>query len=118
MFFPHFFGFDKSPHKILCKKRINYFQSGETKRSINLKGSNLFMEKASKELLKEFVNSQHFTSTADIMNSMKELFSDVLSQVMEAELEEKLGYEKSERVSGNNETGIPKTIGTDTRKRQ
>ena len=48
------------------------------------------MEKASKELLKEFVNSQKFTSTTDIMNSMKELFSDVIQQVMEAELEEKL----------------------------
>ena len=35
------------------------------------------MEKASKELLKEFVNSQQFTSTTDIMNSMKELFSFV-----------------------------------------
>ena len=32
------------------------------------------------------------------MNSMKELFSDVLQTVMEAELEDKLGYEKSERV--------------------
>ena len=52
------------------------------------------MEKTSKELLKEFVNSQQFTSTTDIMNSMKELFSDVLQAVMEAELEEKLGYEK------------------------
>ena len=30
------------------------------------------MEKPSKELMKEFVNSQKFTSTADIMNSMKE----------------------------------------------
>ena len=66
------------------------------------------MEKTSKELLKEFVNSQHFTSTTDIMNSMKELFSDVLQQVMEAELEEKLGYEKSERVSNNAETGVSK----------
>ncbi len=47
------------------------------------------MEKPSKELMKEFVNSQRFTSTADIMNSMKELFSDILQQVMEAELEEK-----------------------------
>ena len=36
------------------------------------------MEKASKELLKEFVNSQKFTSAADIMNSMKELFSDLV----------------------------------------
>ena len=66
------------------------------------------MEKTSKELLKEFVNSQHFTSTTDIMNSMKELFSDVLQTVMEAELEETLGYEKSERVSDNNEKGMSK----------
>ena len=61
------------------------------------------MEKTSKELLKDFVSSQHFTSTTDIMNSMKELFSDVLQTVMEAELEDKLGYEKSERVSSNDE---------------
>lgn len=35
------------------------------------------------------MSSQHFTSTTDIMNSMKELFSDVLQTVMEAELEDK-----------------------------
>lgn len=63
------------------------------------------MEKASKELLREFVNSQHFTNTTEIMNSMKELFSDVLQQVMEAELEAKLGYEKSERMSERGESG-------------
>ena len=39
------------------------------------------MEKASKELLRDFVNSQHFTNTTDILNSMKDLFSDVLQQV-------------------------------------
>ncbi len=66
------------------------------------------MEKTSKELLKEFVSSQHFTSTTDIMNSMKELFSDVLQTVMEAELEDKLGYEKSERVSSNDEKTVLK----------
>ena len=66
------------------------------------------MEKTSKELLKEFVNSQQFTSTTDIMNSMKELFSDVLQTVMEAELEEKLGYEKSERLSDKAENGMTK----------
>ena len=63
------------------------------------------MEKASKEMLREFVNSQHFTSTTEIMDSMKELFSDVLQQVMEAELEEKLGYEKSERMTENAKSG-------------
>ena len=66
------------------------------------------MEKTSKELLKEFVNSQTFTSTTDIMNSMKELFSDVLQQVMEAELDEKLGYEKSERIAKDEENGCRK----------
>lgn len=48
---------------------------------------------------KEFVNGQHFTSTTDIMNNTKELFIDVPQTVMKARLEEKLGYEKSERVS-------------------
>ena len=66
------------------------------------------MEKTSKELLKEFVNSQNFTNTTDIMNSMKELFSDVLQTVMEVELEEKLGYEKSERVSNTGEENMSK----------
>lgn len=61
------------------------------------------MEKATKELLREFVNSQQFTSTTEIMNSMKELFGDVLQQVMEAELEAKLGCEKSERMSERSE---------------
>ena len=42
------------------------------------------------------------------MNSMKELFSDVLQQVMEAELEEKLGYEKSQRMSDINENNAHK----------
>ena len=63
------------------------------------------MEKASKELLRDFVNSHHFTNTTDILNSMKDLFSDVLQQVMEAELEETLGYEKSGHASENTESG-------------
>ena len=63
------------------------------------------MEKASKEMLREFVNSRHFTGTTEIMNSMKELFSDVLQQVMEAEPEEKPGYEKSERMAENAKSG-------------
>lgn len=69
------------------------------------------MEKASKELLQEFVNSQHFTSTMDTMNSMKELFSDVLQQVMEAELEETPGYEKSGLASKNMKSSKGKNCG-------
>lgn len=76
------------------------------------------MEKTSKEMLKEFVNSQHFTSTTDIMNSMKELFSDVLQTVMEAELEEKLGYEKANVCRIRAKTICRKITATDTRKRR
>ncbi|MGL5512328.1 MAG: IS256 family transposase, partial [Sporomusa sp.] len=59
-------------------------------------------------MMKEYVNSQHFESTADIMAAMKEMFADVLQQVMECELQEKLGYKKSERVSDNVENTVSK----------
>ena len=58
--------------------------------------------------MKEFVNSQKFESTADVMAAMKEIFGEVLQQVMECELEEKLGYEKSERVSEESEIAMSK----------
>lgn len=57
------------------------------------------MEKTPKEMLKAYVNSQKFNSTTEIMNAMKEMFRDVLQQVMESELDAELGYEKSQRMS-------------------
>ena len=45
-------------------------------------------------LLKEFVQSQHFTSTADIMQPMKDMFRDAIQQVMEVEMDEELGRER------------------------
>jgi len=60
------------------------------------------------ELMKEYVNSQKFSSTTEVMVAMKEMFKDVLQQVMECELDNKLGYEKSERISENDETAVSK----------
>ena len=54
------------------------------------------MEKAPAELMKEYVNSQKFTSTTEIMEAMKTMFGDVLQQVMEAELDTKLGKKAKE----------------------
>ncbi|MFU0832632.1 MAG: Mutator family transposase [Oscillospiraceae bacterium] len=62
------------------------------------------MSRVPAELLREYVNSQKFSSTADIMEAIKDMFRDVLQQVMESELEEKLGYEKSKRLSNVEET--------------
>ncbi len=59
------------------------------------------MSRTPVELMKEYVNSQKFSSTNEVMAAMKEMFKDVLQQVMESELENKLGYEKSERIAEN-----------------
>ena len=45
------------------------------------------MNVAPQELLKEYVKSQHFTSTAEIMTAMKEMFRDVVQTAMEVELD-------------------------------
>ena len=57
------------------------------------------MSMVPKELIKEYIKNESFTSTTDIMNAMKDLFKDVLQQVMECELDTALGYEKSQRLS-------------------
>ena len=54
--------------------------------------------KAPSELMKEYVQSQHFTSTAEIMAAMKEMFRDVVQTVMEIEMEETLGRERHQRA--------------------
>ena len=51
------------------------------------------MMTAPQELLKEYVKSQQFTSTAEIMTALKEMFRDVVQTVMEVELDEELGRE-------------------------
>ena len=60
------------------------------------------------EMMKEYINSQNFSSTTEVMVAIKEMFKDVLQQVMECELDNKLGYEKSERTSNNGESEMSK----------
>ena len=55
------------------------------------------MQSAPKDLLKEYVKSQQFSSTADIMQAMKEMFRDVIEQVMEVEMDDELGRERCQR---------------------
>lgn len=66
------------------------------------------MNSAPADLLKSYVQSQKFTSTTEVMEAMKDMFRDVIQQVMEGELEEDLGYEKSERVSKPDEHSVSK----------
>ena len=66
------------------------------------------MELTPKELMKQYVDSQNFTSTTEIMQAMKDLFRDAIQQVMESELDVELGYEKSERMSGSESANLSK----------
>ena len=56
------------------------------------------MQPVPQELLKQYVQSQQFTSTADIMSAMKEMFRDIIQQVMEVEMDEELGRERCQRA--------------------
>ncbi len=62
------------------------------------------MKTAPQEMLKECVKSQHFTSTAEIMTAMKEMFRDVVQTVMEVELDEELGRERCQRAEASETT--------------
>ena len=56
------------------------------------------MQSVPQDLLKEYVQSQHFTSTTEIMEAMKEMFRDVIQTVMEVEMDEELGREQIGRA--------------------
>jgi len=55
--------------------------------------------KLPKELIKEMVKEQKFTSTDQIMETIKDMFSDILQEVLQCEIDEQLGYEKHQRRS-------------------
>lgn len=57
--------------------------------------------KVPKELIKEYVKSEKFTNTTDIMESIKSLFADVLNEVLQCEMDEQLGYDKHERTESD-----------------
>ena len=60
------------------------------------------------DLMKEYVNSQKFNSTTEIMKAIKEMFREVIQAVMEGELDQELGYEKSQRESKGTVESEPK----------
>jgi transposase-like protein len=53
--------------------------------------------KIPKEVIREYIKGEKFTSTTDVMEAMKELFTSSLEEVLQCELDEKLGYDKHER---------------------
>ena len=66
------------------------------------------MKRIPREVIKELIQSEEFKSTGDIMEAIKAMFSDVLGEVMEAELDTALGYDKQERRGESAEESKPR----------
>lgn len=75
------------------------------------------MSNVSKEILREYINENHFTSVSEVLASMKDLFKDVIQEALEAEMDATLGYQKhnvSEKQGTNSRNGhSKKTIKTE-----
>lgn len=69
-------------------------------------------------MLKAYVDSQKFNSTAEIMDAMKEMLRDVLQQIMESELDAELGYGKVSVRWKRLSKVSPGIVAMGTRKRQ
>jgi Transposase and inactivated derivatives len=67
----------------------------------------------SKELLREYVKNQKFKSTGEVLESLKDIFKDVIQEVLEAEMDDHLGYDKHypEQTPGvNSRNGYSKKV--------
>lgn len=72
------------------------------------------MSMLTKEQVKEIVRGNNFESVADISAYLKEIFKDLIQEMLEAEIETSLGYAKSDiknKETDNSRNGYsPKTI--------
>ena len=80
---------------------MKVFDSVKNGNKNQIKKESKEMMRARQELLKEYVKSQDFTSTAEIMTAMKEMFRDVVQTAMEEELDEELGRERCQRAQAS-----------------
>ena len=69
------------------------------------------MSNISKEILRDYINEQKFTSPDEVLTAMKSMFRDVLQETLEAEMDSQLGYDKydiSEKQTPNSRNGYSK----------
>ncbi len=64
---------------------------------------------AAKEQIRQIISENNITSVADVYSLLKESFKDILQELMEAELDASLGYEKNHKgdLATDNKRDIP-----------
>ena len=67
-----------------------------------------------KEQIRQIISENNISSVADVYSLLKESFKDIPRELMEAELDASLGYEKNQkgdRITSNKRNGhSPKTL--------
>lgn len=75
------------------------------------------MSNLSKEVLRDYIKEQNFTSVDEVLAAMKDMFKDVLQEALEGEMDTHLGYDKyeiSDKQTENSRNGYSsKTIKTE-----
>ena len=80
------------------------------------------MSTLTKEQVKQIVQGNNFQSVTDVSAYLKDIFKDVIQELLEAELDVKLGYSKNDsenKVTDNSRNGYsPKTLKSEFREVQ
>lgn len=69
------------------------------------------MSSIPKEILRNYIKEQNFTSPDQVLSAMKDMFKDILQETLEAEMDTQLGYDKydvSEKQTVNSRNGYSK----------
>ena len=66
-----------------------------------------------KEQIRQIITENNFTNVADVYDYLKEGFKDILQELMEAEMDAVLGYEKNHKgdITSNNCKSQYKNVG-------
>ena len=60
------------------------------------------MTEGKRNIIYQFLEEYDIPSVEDIQDALKDLLGDTIKEMMEAEMDEHLGYEKSERSDNDN----------------
>lgn len=55
------------------------------------------MKKFDRKLIREFIKENNLKTAEDAQNALKELFAETLQEMLEAELDDSLGYTKNDK---------------------
>ena len=83
---------------VLKSDLVSFFYKINTQKSLAfLYTNNENVEKEIKEQIRQIISENNISSVADVYTLLKDSFKEILQELMEAELDATLGYEKNHK---------------------